>query len=99
MQHVRFTFTLTLFIAACQVASSPWAADTTQAARLYEDALTRYEKHDDSGAIVQLKNALQRDSSYLSAYLLLGQAQLRKGDAPGAELSFATALKNRAGRS
>lgn len=99
MQHVRFTFTLALFIAACQVASSPWAADTTQAARLYEDALTRYEKHDDAGAIVQLKNALQRDPSYLSAYLLLGQAQLRKGDAPGAELSFATALKNGAGRS
>lgn len=90
MQRLRLAFGL--LIAASLCTSGSWA-DTTQAARFYEDALSRYEKNDDAGAIIQLKNALQQDASYLSAYLLLGQAQLRKGDISGAELSLNTALK------
>lgn len=97
MKHLRLA--LGLLIASSQLASPGWAADTTRAARFYEDALGRYEKNDDAGAIVQLKNALQQDPAYLSAYLLLGQAQLRKGDISGAELSLTTALKMGADRS
>lgn len=74
------------------------AGDAAQAARYYEDALARYERKDDAGAIVQLKNALQQDPNYLSAYLLLGQAQLRRGDVGGAELSLTTALRMGADR-
>ncbi|MEW5769160.1 MAG: XrtA/PEP-CTERM system TPR-repeat protein PrsT [Pseudomonadota bacterium] len=90
--------TVALIVAASLHAPALWAADAAKAARYYEDALGRYERNDDAGAIIQLKNALQQDPSYLSAYLLLGQAQLRKGDASGAELSLTTALKMGADR-
>jgi putative PEP-CTERM system TPR-repeat lipoprotein len=63
------------------------------AASYYDDAMNRYQKHDDSGAIIQLKNALQQAPKMLPALLLLGQAQLRKGDAAGAERVFADAEK------
>jgi hypothetical protein len=45
------------------------------AASYYDDAMNRYQKHDDSGAIIQLKNALQQAPKMLPALLLLGQAQ------------------------
>ena len=44
----------------------------TQAARYYEDALMRYERRDDAGAIIQLKNALKEDARMLPALVLLG---------------------------
>ncbi len=93
MKHLGIA--LALLLATSRI----WAADATKAAQFYEDALTRYEHNDDAGAIVQLKNALQQDPSYLSAYLLLGQAQLRRGDPSGAELSLSTALRMGADRS
>jgi putative PEP-CTERM system TPR-repeat lipoprotein len=82
-----------LLIAALLASVPGWCADTPQAARFYEDALVRFGRNDNAGAIIQLKNALQKDPSYLSAYLLLGQAQLRQGDLSGAELSLTTALR------
>lgn len=96
MKHLGFA--LGLLIAASQTPVAAWAADAAQAARYYEDALSRYEKNDHAGAIVQLKNALQQDPNYLSAYLLLGQAQLQRGDLSGAELSLSTALRMGADR-
>lgn len=95
--HARSLHSLLLSLMLLGV--SPAHADSAKAARFYEDALARYEKKDDAGAIIQLKNALQEDPAYLSAHLLLGQAQLRKGDLGGAELSFNTALKMGADRS
>ena len=69
------------------------AAPAPKAARLYEDALLRYEKEDLPGAIIQLKNALQQDSKMLAAHLLLGKALLKNGDLKGAEAAFEEALK------
>ena len=63
-----------------------------QASHYYEDALTRFEKHDVSGAILQLKNALQQDPKLLAAYVLLGKAQLAQGDFASAEEAFSRAL-------
>ncbi|MCC6610757.1 MAG: PEP-CTERM system TPR-repeat protein PrsT [Burkholderiales bacterium] len=69
------------------------AQRSDQASRYYEDAVKRYEKSDLSGAIVQLKNALQQDPNLLVAHVLLGKAQIAQGDPAGAEASFERALQ------
>ncbi|HRK78595.1 MAG TPA: PEP-CTERM system TPR-repeat protein PrsT [Thiobacillus sp.] len=69
-----------------------------QAARYYEDALARYERRDDAGAIIQLKNALKEDARMLPALVLLGQAHLRKGEPAAAERVFADAERLGAAR-
>lgn len=68
-------------------------AENGKAARFYEDALRRYEKHDLSGAIIQLKNALQVDKSQLSVHMLLGKALLANGEAASAEIELTEALR------
>lgn len=69
------------------------APGNAQAARYYEDALSRYDRRDVAGAILQLKNALQIDRNLLQVHLLLGQALLAQGDAAAAEVSFTEALR------
>ena len=64
-----------------------------RAARYYEDALSRYEKRDLKGAVIQLKNALQIDRSMLPVQVLLGRALLADGDVVGAEVAFSEALR------
>lgn len=63
------------------------------ASRYYEDALVRYQRKDDAGAIIQLKNALQQDPKMLPALVLLGQVYLRKGEPAAAERVFLDAEK------
>lgn len=76
-----------------QLALAPLALASTLAwantgSRHYDDALTRYAKEDLSGAIVQLKNAIQADPKMLAAHLLLGKALLRTGDIKAAEAAL-----------
>ncbi len=58
------------------------------ASRYYEDALVRFERKDDAGAIIQLKNALKADPGFLAAHMLMGRAALRKGDYAAAEVAL-----------
>lgn len=69
------------------------AAADPKASRFYEDALTRYERKDIAGAIVQLKNALQIDKNMLPVHVLLGRALLASGDVGAAEVAFNEALR------
>jgi putative PEP-CTERM system TPR-repeat lipoprotein len=69
------------------------------ATRYFEDALTRYERNDTAGAVIQLKNALQQDPKMLAAYVLLGKAQLVQGDPVEAESALGRALELGADRS
>jgi len=69
-----------------------WAVDA-KASRYYEDALTRYEKKDIAGAIIQLKNALQIDKTMLPVQMLLGKALLQNGESTAAEVAFNEALR------
>lgn len=69
------------------------AAPDTKAARYYEDALTRYEKKDVAGAIIQLKNALQIDKNMLPVHVLLGKSLLANSDVIAAEVAFNEALR------
>ena len=69
------------------------AASDPKASKYYEDALTRYEKKDIPGTILQLKNALQIDKSMLPVHVLLGKALLADGDAGAAEVAFTEALR------
>lgn len=69
-----------------------WAADA-KASKYYEDALTRFEKQDTTGAIIQLKNALQIDKNMLPVQMLLGKALLQNGDVVAAEVAFNEALR------
>ena len=49
-------------------------------------------KNDPKAAVIQLKNALQKNPEMSEVRLLLGQALLRTGDAVGAETEFRKAL-------
>lgn len=75
------------------------ADNQVEAARYYEDALSRYEKKDVPGAIIQLKNALQRDSRMLSAHVLLARAYLENGDPAAAESALTNAARMGVARS
>ena len=91
---------LTACLLAGLALSLPSHADReAQAARYYEDALTRYERGDDAGAIIQLKNALKEDGRMLPALVLLGQAHLRRGEPAAAERVLGDAERLGASRS
>lgn len=70
-----------------------FAASDSKASKYYEDALTRYEKKDIPGAILQLKNALQADKNNLSVQVLLGKALLANSEVAAAEVAFTEALR------
>lgn len=74
------------------MAAAAHAADP-KASRFYEDALTRYEKKDYAGAVIQLKNALQIDPKMLPVQVLLGQALLANGEVAAAEVAFREAMR------
>lgn len=84
---------LALAFALLQAPSAAQAAPVSEAGRLYEDALKRYEGHDLAGAAIQVKNALQKDPRLLAAHLLLGRTLLAQGKAMEAEQSLLTALR------
>ena len=69
------------------------AAVDSKAEHYYEDALTRYDKHDYNGAIIQLKNALQRDKNQLAVQVLLAKALFANGDVAAAEVAFNESLR------
>ena len=91
--HPQAALRATLFALALALGATAQAANDPKAARLYEDALTRFEKQDLGGAIVQLKNALQIDRSLLPVHVLLGRALLANSDVVGAEVAFTEALR------
>jgi putative PEP-CTERM system TPR-repeat lipoprotein len=73
--------------------SAALAQSNAKASSYYEDALSRYEKKDYPGAIIQLKNALQINPNQLPVQLLLGKVLLRNGEVAGAEVAFDEALR------
>jgi cellulose synthase operon protein C len=77
----------------CTLAAPVFAVQDAKAARYYEDALSRYEKKDLEGAIVQLKNAIQIDKNMLPVQMLLGKALLQTGEVVAAEVAFNEALR------
>jgi putative PEP-CTERM system TPR-repeat lipoprotein len=96
MKSPRQVASLALALAAATaigLAAPAHAQRADQASRHYEDALARFEKNDLGGAIVQLKNALQQDPKLLAAYVLLGKAELARGDAAAAEAALKRALE------
>lgn len=91
MKRLRIPLVAALFITGLLSASPAWAAD--EAGRYYEDALVRFERKDDAGAIIQLKNALKADPNLLAAHMLMGRAALRKGDYAAAEVALREAQR------
>lgn len=82
-----------LLTASIAAVSLPAALADSRASKYYEDALVRYERKDLSGAIIQLKNAIQADQKMLAAHMLLGKALLASGDPIGAEVEFEESLR------
>lgn len=91
MTRFRSSLVVALLTAGLLGAGSVPAADG--ASRYYEDALIRFEKKDDAGAIIQLKNALKADPGFLAAHMLMGRAALRKGDYAAAEVALGEAKR------
>lgn len=93
-----FRRVLIVFLASLFALPAAHADKAVDASRYYEDALRRYERADDAGAIIQLKNALKADSRMLPALVLMGQAYLRAGNPAAAERVLADAEKLGAAR-
>lgn len=91
-RRIRFVL-CTAALAGGLFAPGAQAAADPKASRFYEDALTRYEKRDMPGAIIQLKNALQIDKNMLPVQVLLGKALLANGEAAAAEVALNEALR------
>ena len=91
-----------LLISACLTSavfsSAVYADAADEAARYYEDALARYERRDNAGAVIQLKNALKQDRRMLPALVLLGQVYLRQAQPAAAENVLADAERLGAAR-
>jgi cellulose synthase operon protein C len=87
------TRNLALAVALAAVSTHAALAADPKASQLYEDALSRFEKKDTAGAIVQLKNALQIDKKMLPVHVLLGKSLLAQGDVIAAEVAFDEALR------
>ena len=64
-----------------------------QALRFYEDAISRFNAGDAKGALIQLRNSLQRDPTQLPARVLMGKVLLESGAAAEAEEELDKALK------
>jgi putative PEP-CTERM system TPR-repeat lipoprotein len=90
----QHTASLLLLALVATLSPLPAAAQgNSKASQFYEDALTRYDKKDYPGAIIQLKNALQIDPRALSVQLLLGKALMQNGEIPAAEVALNEALR------
>jgi len=90
-RRFRIVVLLLVLIAGLQAAFA--ATQQEEAARYYEDALTRFKRDDTAGAIVQLNNALKLEAGMLAARVLLGNAYLRQSDPAAAEQAFTKALQ------
>lgn len=86
LQRLGSLLTLVLFSTAA-LAADP------QAVRYYEDAVSRFNAGDAKGALIQLKNALQRDPGQLSAKILTGRTYLALGEPRLAEEELLQAQK------
>ncbi|AOF83513.1 putative PEP-CTERM system TPR-repeat lipoprotein [Methyloversatilis sp. RAC08] len=96
MKRHLWSLIASILFAGALASSTTFAAD--EASRYYEDALVRYDRKDDAGAIIQLKNALKADPGMLAAHLLMGRAGLRKGDFAAAEVALREAQRRGASR-
>jgi putative PEP-CTERM system TPR-repeat lipoprotein len=88
----RYCLSVAAALLLCSV-PFPHAHAANEASGFYEDALVRFERKDDAGAIIQLKNALKADPGLLAAHLLMGRAALRKGDYAAAEVALREAQR------
>lgn len=67
------------------------AAADDKAEAYFKDATEYLAKGEIKSAVIQLKNALQRDPGHVGARLMLGRLYLATGDGPGAEKEFSRA--------
>lgn len=96
MKRLRTPLVAALLVTGL-LSGQPLAA-AEDAGRYYEDALVRFDRKDDAGAIIQLKNALKADPAFLAAHMLMGRAALRKGDYSAAEVALREARRLGASR-
>lgn len=79
-------FALVMVLAVPQVAGA--AVDRERSETFLQNARDRLEKGDAGGAVIELKNALQKDSDNVAARKLLGEIYLKVGNGPYAEKEF-----------
>ena len=93
MRRIPRALALALVLAAAASAPAHAAAPAgtgapsgaAQVSKLYEDALQRFNQQDYRGAMIQLRNALQRNPRELPSLILMGRTQLKLGYPHAAE--------------
>lgn len=88
MRHLSRHLRRHLIAAAAAAVLLAGCADTTDPQALLAAARTAVAQNDHATAIIQLKNALQRDLNLAEARFLLGTSLLATGDAAGAVVEF-----------
>ena len=89
----RRILTGTILLLSTILSNTASLAADPLATRYYEDAVSRFNAGDTKGAMIQLKNALQRDPAQLSAKILLGRTYLALGEPRIAEEELLQAKK------
>ena len=80
------THNTALYLLSALSALSAAAATVNQtASQYYEQALIQLNNNDTKAAVIQLKNAVQQQSDFLAAHILLGETYLRQRDLIAAE--------------
>ena len=85
--RILTTFLGIVFCAMVMLSSSASSAtkEETESLSYYQDAVKRLQEGNAGAAVIQLRNAIQRDPNNLDARLLLGRLYLQAGDGPSAE--------------
>jgi len=89
MHHPRLALCLVLALTAGHV---PAQIGLDSAAEFYEDALKRYDDESYIEALVQLRNALQKDPNHLPSLVLMGRTYIEQKEGAAAEDALRTAL-------
>ncbi len=70
-------FRLVILVLAVGTMRLSYAEDPILAGRYYENAVVEYRNNNVKAAIIELKNAIQQNPNYLTAYILLAEVYLK----------------------
>ena len=88
-KHKKILIFLALFACFCGVSNSQQLSSSNKkAVKLYDTGLTKFELLQHDAAVADLKKAIQLDSKFIEAHILLGECYLEMKNSQQAKASF-----------